>query len=76
MNNNLNNQRNLEKLDNLNNKKNLEKLDDRERTECEIWTRVMGYHRDVKAFNKGKRSEFGERKPFVQPFTGRDARVD
>jgi anaerobic ribonucleoside-triphosphate reductase len=28
---------------------------------CEIWTRVMGYHRPVSSFNKGKQGEFRER---------------
>ena len=32
------------------------------RQECEVWTRVMGYHRPVSHFNKGKKSEFAERK--------------
>ena len=32
----------------------------------EVWTRVMGYHRPVASFNKGKRSEFNERIHFVQ----------
>lgn len=32
-----------------------------ERTRCEIWTRVMGYHRPVSQFNKGKKSEFYSR---------------
>ena len=32
-----------------------------ERTRCEIWTRVMGYHRPVSAFNPGKQSEHAER---------------
>lgn len=32
-----------------------------ERTRCEVWTRVMGYHRPVTAFNAGKRSEHRER---------------
>jgi hypothetical protein len=36
-------------------------LRDEERTRCEIWTRVMGYHRPVSAFNAGKRAEHGER---------------
>ena len=35
-----------------------------ERTRCEIWTRVMGYHRPVKSFNPGKQSEFFERRFF------------
>jgi ribonucleoside-triphosphate reductase (formate) len=28
---------------------------------CEIWTRVMGYHRPLSSFNKGKQGEFRER---------------
>lgn len=31
------------------------------RTKCEVWTRVMGYHRPVSEFNKGKKQEFKER---------------
>lgn len=42
------------------------KLEDNERQKCEIWTRVMGYHRPVSEFNKGKRSEFYERKCFKE----------
>lgn len=30
---------------------------DSERTPCEIWTRVMGYHRPVSHFNAGKHAE-------------------
>lgn len=41
-------------------------LKDEERTRCEVWTRVMGYHRPVSAFNVGKKSEFAERKFFVE----------
>lgn len=36
-------------------------LHDEQRTRCEIWTRVMGYHRPVQSFNIGKRGEFDER---------------
>ncbi len=35
-----------------------------ERTPCEVWTRVMGYHRPVAAFNAGKRAEHAERRLF------------
>lgn len=31
------------------------------RTKCEIWTRVMGYHRPVSQYNHGKKSEFYSR---------------
>lgn len=41
-------------------------LKDEERTRCEVWTRVMGYHRPVTSFNPGKKSEHAERKPFVE----------
>ena len=33
-----------------------------QRTRCEVWTRVMGYHRPVTSFNPGKQAEFSERK--------------
>ncbi len=33
---------------------------------CEIWTRVMGYHRPVSQFNKGKKSEYRERRCFTE----------
>ncbi len=36
-------------------------LKNEERTRCEVWTRVMGYHRPVAAFNPGKRAEHAER---------------
>ena len=42
-------------------------LDDSERQPCEIWTRVMGYHRPLSSFNTGKQGEFNERKYFVEP---------
>ncbi len=32
---------------------------------CEVWTRVMGYHRPVASFNLGKQGEFEERRFFV-----------
>ena len=41
-------------------------LDDSQRTRCEIWTRVMGYHRPVSSFNIGKQGEFRERRFFVE----------
>lgn len=39
-------------------------LPEAERTRCEIWTRVMGYHRPVTSFNQGKQGEFLERRYF------------
>ena len=41
-------------------------LSDDERQPCEIWTRVMGYHRPVSSFNTGKKGEFHERKYFSE----------
>ena len=37
-----------------------------ERQRCEVWTRVMGYHRPVAAFNPGKQSEHRERRHFSE----------
>ena len=34
------------------------------RQKCEVWTRVMGYHRPTSQFNVGKKQEASERKYF------------
>ena len=39
-------------------------LTDDERQRCEVWTRVMGYHRPVASFNIGKKGEHAERRFF------------
>jgi hypothetical protein len=39
-------------------------LADSERQRCEVWTRVMGYHRPVASFNIGKKGEHRERRFF------------
>ncbi|MEX2516263.1 MAG: anaerobic ribonucleoside-triphosphate reductase [Gammaproteobacteria bacterium] len=39
-------------------------LSDDERQPCEVWTRVMGYHRPVASFNTGKKGEHHERRHF------------
>lgn len=36
------------------------------RTKCEVWTRVMGYHRPVSQFNTGKKAEHYSRKHFTE----------
>jgi hypothetical protein len=41
-------------------------LNPEERTRCEVWTRVMGYHRPVAAFNVGKRAEHADRCYFTE----------
>lgn len=41
-------------------------LDPALRTRCEVWTRVMGYHRPVTSFNTGKQGEFNERRFFTE----------
>lgn len=45
-------------------------LNGAERQPCEIWTRVMGYHRPVSSFNAGKKGEFYERQPFTEAAAG------
>lgn len=39
-------------------------LSDDERQPCEVWTRVMGYHRPVASFNIGKKGEHAQRRFF------------
>lgn len=41
-------------------------LNDAERQPCEVWTRVMGYHRPVSSFNTGKQGEYAERVCFTE----------
>ncbi len=44
----------------------LKKLDPAKRTRCEVWTRVMGYHRPVSEFNLGKKGEHEERTHYIE----------
>ena len=41
-------------------------LDNSERQPCEVWSRVMGYHRPVSEFNKGKKEEYYDRVCFKE----------
>lgn len=36
------------------------------RTKCEVYTRVMGYHRPVSQFNEWKKSEYYSRTYFTE----------
>ncbi len=45
-------------------------LTDEERQPCEVWTRVMGYHRPTTSFNIGKQAEMAERKFFKEQADG------
>ena len=36
----------------------------KERTRCEVYSRVVGYFRPVEQWNDGKKSEFYDRKTF------------
>ncbi|WP_336270540.1 anaerobic ribonucleoside-triphosphate reductase [Vreelandella arctica] len=42
-----------------------------QRQRCEVWTRVMGYHRPVSQFNIGKRAEHRERRHFTESAASR-----
>lgn len=44
----------------------MQNTQDKQRTRCEVWTRVMGYHRPVSHFNIGKKSEHYSRKHFSE----------
>lgn len=39
-------------------------MDNSKRTQCEVWSRVVGYLRPTSRWNVGKLSEFGDRKLF------------
>lgn len=41
-------------------------ISNEQRTRCEVWTRVMGYHRPVSHFNIGKKAEHYSRKHFQE----------
>jgi anaerobic ribonucleoside-triphosphate reductase len=41
-------------------------LADSERQPCEVWSRVMGYHRPVSSWNIGKKAEHADRKMFEE----------
>ena len=51
--------------------KEIEQLKDKMRsvkgTDTEVYTRIVGYYRSVKNWNKGKRDEYNKRKLFSQP---------
>ena len=38
-----------------------------ERQPCEVWSRVMGYHRPLDSWNAGKQCEHRDRKQFKEP---------
>jgi len=42
-------------------------LQPEERQRCEVWTRVMGYHRPASEFNPGKKGEHEERVHYREP---------
>ena len=41
-------------------------LKNEERQRCEVWSRVMGYHRPTSSYNIGKKAEFAERVFFTE----------
>ncbi|RDB44281.1 oxidoreductase [Halomonas sp. DQ26W] len=45
---------------------NIDTLPTEQRQRCEVWTRVMGYHRPVSQYNVGKRAEHRERHHFTE----------
>lgn len=53
--------------------KTVNQLPQEQRQRCEVWTRVMGYHRPVSAFNLGKQSEHRERMHFNEQSTQRQS---
>ena len=48
----------------------MDQLEEHERQRCEVWTRVIGYHRPVHAFNRGKQAEHADRCYFEERRAG------
>jgi ribonucleoside-triphosphate reductase len=44
-----------------------EDLSHAEGTQAEVYSRIVGYYRSLRNWNKGKREEYGERKTFLLP---------
>ncbi len=40
---------------------------EKERTKCEVYSRVVGYLRPVDQWNEGKQAEFSQRKTYQVP---------
>ena len=47
---------------------NIDEHEQSKRQRCEVWTRVMGYHRPISEFNPGKQCEHSERLHFDEPW--------
>jgi hypothetical protein len=47
-----------------------EKLSHIKGTETEVYTRIVGYYRSIKNWNRGKREEYNFRMPFSIPEDG------
>ena len=39
-------------------------MNNKDRTECEVFSRICGYIRPIKQWNEGKQSEFNDREVF------------
>lgn len=48
-------------------------IENDERQACEVWSRVMGYHRPVSQWNLGKQSEHRDRVFFTEACAARGA---
>mgnify|MGYP001135855123 CR=1 FL=1 len=42
-------------------------MEEKKRVPCEVYSRIVGYFRPVRNWNKGKRQEFIERKVYKMP---------
>lgn len=38
--------------------------EEKQRTRCEVWSRIVGYIRPVDGWNEGKKAEWEDRKTF------------
>ena len=56
----------IEEIQQINNEISLlyTQLENLKGTPCDVYTRIVGYYRSVKNWNKGKREEYKQRLPF------------
>lgn len=51
-------------------------METKNRTRCEVYSRVVGYLRPVQQWNEGKQEEFKERKVFNEEMSLKSKRIN
>jgi len=51
-------------------------MEEKKRVPCEVYSRIVGYFRPVRNWNKGKRQEFLDRKVYHMPLELRSSQEE